>query len=77
MTTAEAATRLELMKASLRLLDLEQRVARMPEMEHQFAQFQEDAAEVEIHRQIVRDMKASPSWRITAPLRRLKALLRE
>jgi hypothetical protein len=73
---AGAGTRAELVEASRRLLDLEQRLARLPEMEHQFEQLQADAAEVEIHRQIVRDMKASLSWRITAPLRRLKALLR-
>ena len=46
--------------ASRRLLDLEQRVARLPEMEHQFAQLQADAAEVEIHRQIVQGHEVVP-----------------
>ncbi|MBN1530843.1 MAG: class I SAM-dependent methyltransferase [Thermoleophilaceae bacterium] len=73
---AEAGARAQLADASRRLLDLEQRLARLPEMEYQVRQLQADAADVEIHRQIVRDMKASPSWRITAPLRRLKARLR-
>ena len=73
---AEGGARAQLADASRRLFDLEQRLARLPEMEHQLRQLQADAADVEIHRQIVRDMKASPSWRITAPLRRLKARLR-
>jgi SAM-dependent methyltransferase len=72
---ADTDSRAELAEASKRILDLEQKLARLPEMEHQVAQLQAEAADVEIHRQIVRDMKASPSWRLTAPLRRLKRLL--
>jgi SAM-dependent methyltransferase len=72
---ADTGARADLAEASKRILDLEQKLARLPEMEHQVAQLQEEAADVEIHRQIVRDMKASPSWRLTAPLRRLKRLL--
>ena len=72
--SSDAGARAELAEASRRILDLEQKLARLPEMEHQVAQLQAEAAEVEIHRQIVRDMKASPSWRVTAPLRWLKRL---
>jgi SAM-dependent methyltransferase len=63
-----------------RVLELEQDIARVRELEHDLELATRELDETEkslaIHRQIVADLKSSLSWKLTAPLRAAKRLLR-
>jgi SAM-dependent methyltransferase len=59
-------------------LEAEQDRARVVSLQHELAETQAACAvlqeRIDRSSQVVRDMEASPSWRVTAPLRRMKAL---
>jgi SAM-dependent methyltransferase len=63
-----------------RVLDLEQQVARVRQLEHDVdlanRGFREMAAESAVRGQIIEDLKSSLSWKLTAPLRAAKRLLK-
>jgi hypothetical protein len=61
-----------------RLVDCEQRLASLPELERRLdrALAENDAlrAELESTRTALHEVTASPSWRVTEPLRKLRRL---
>jgi hypothetical protein len=64
-----------------RLLECEQRLASMPELEHRLERALAESAalraELESARAARAEVRRSPSWRLTAPLRRLRGSWRK
>ena len=71
--------RAEVGRLSRALLDTEQTAARAIELERRLADLEADYAQATQHgahcERVIHDMQDSVSWRLTAPIRRLKALL--
>lgn len=63
-----------------RLIEAEQDLAKMPELEFRLRRAEEEnerlRGEVDYFRGAMAGMERSPSWRLTAPLRKLKAAAR-
>jgi SAM-dependent methyltransferase len=74
----EGQQALERERAELRdsLIQAENRLARVPQLELDAGERERLRQELESTREILDDVLSSPSWRITAPLRALKRLLK-
>jgi hypothetical protein len=66
--------------ASARLVECEQRLASLPDLEHSLERALEENArlrrELEAGWKQMEELTRSPSWRLTAPLRRLRQVVR-
>jgi ubiquinone/menaquinone biosynthesis C-methylase UbiE len=80
LTQAKDLAEGEAARRNRQVLDMEQVAARIPQLEHDLDETTRDlwAMEQELiyTREVIDDMKASVSWRLTAPLRALKRLRR-
>jgi hypothetical protein len=63
------------------LIESEQRLASVPELEHRLERAEAESSELrdelETTRDHLRNVMGSPSWRLTAPLRRLRGSWRK
>jgi ubiquinone/menaquinone biosynthesis C-methylase UbiE len=76
---ARRAAAEESARLNRQVLALEQQAARLPQLEHDLQDARREHEELEQEliycREAIEDMKASVSWRLTAPLRALKRLM--
>ncbi len=68
------------MELGARLIDAEQSLAELPELEQKLAEAEAEierlSGDVDYLKTTLREVLGSPSWRLTAPLRSVRRMLR-